>query len=153
MGAWDEQYWPSKEEVDAWREERAALVAEQGIVNGKLSRMKGITYGDEKAAFKKRATEIIARLGPLTEKIKQANILNKQSELAEYGIDPNDPRTLLGKALLLIKKLNQQLKAMGVEQPLAWEDYQLLDGIDMYISYRHRSAPGKLAFVPAQVER
>jgi hypothetical protein len=150
MGVWDEQHWPHSGEVEAWRAECATVNAELRTIRHKLSLLRGVCYGDEKTALRKRESDAVERLMKLKEKLRDANLILQHEKVAQFGLDPNDPRLLLAKAHHFLKKLHQGCKARG--GTFTDEEYALMTAIDLYVSYRARTPQGKVAWVARQIE-
>lgn len=151
MGTWDEQYWPTPEEMLAVRAEHVALVQQSLNFQSKLTALtKAERQLPEGKALAFTVTSNTARIKELKEKISRYTELEKSQQIRERGIDPQDPRSIIKAAYTLILDFRALCRLHDL--PLPDLTYIVTDATQLYLQYRVRAPRGKLAWVPEQIE-
>lgn len=143
-----EQYWATEEDVAGWRKRREELASRVSVIQALLEDKETI-IGEPRKQLSLEFAELSQQLRVLKIQLKDANLLRHQEALTAYGLDPNDPRGLLAKAYHGLLRLRVQIKALGGQTE---EGRELLQAIELYLSYNNRTPAGKLKWVAEQVE-
>lgn len=142
-----EQYWTTKEQVEAWEAERTTRVQELHAIHAQVATLR---WGPDRDRLLGRQWKLQEEIRQLNAQIKQANLLETQRELSAYDLDPNDPRGLLVVATRVLRRLGRQIYPNGER----WDEelQMLLIAIERYQQHSYVRPTGTVRFVREQVD-
>lgn len=152
MGVWDEQYWPSQEEVEHKRAEYERLKKQvQSVTQHIKTEYRNDPVNHVYIRDLSREQQSLEKdLGEIKQWLSHVSLHTQQERAAREGIDPTDARSLMTLLLGLAYKYAAEVRRAG--GTITEMDSAILDAASLYVNYKAKAPAGKLAFVPAQVD-